>query len=268
MVALLGSQKLRTNLVWALAFVAASAMPAAQAMDADQTNFLMETDQVSPAQQPAYETGIQKYNQCLSQNGFPLARTAWAHENGTLSSYTYFSGPAAWKSFDAVLAAEKACLSVRQSAVDPYLESENRRFWTLAPELSSNYQHLLTDVPQILELKYFTLKSGLKPGTDFTDAISEFVKVTDNSSWKGEVMTLSNTDGDSTQPDYMVVRHYQSMEDFGAKQDLNYGQFVDVIQKKLGKKRLMADLKAINDAIETVYFDLDSYKPELSMEHK
>lgn len=265
MVAVSASQKSRIGLLWALALAAASAMPTAQAMDEDQTNFLMETDQVSPAQQQAYETGIQKYNQCLSQSGFPLARTAWAHENGTLSTYSYLSGPATWKSFDAVLAAEKTCLPVKQAAVNPYLESESRRFWSLTPELSIHYQDLLTAVPPIMELKYFTIKNGVKPSNDFTGSISEFAAAAGKSTWKGQLMTLSSTDGDRGEPDYAVVRHYQSMADFGDKQDLNYVQFVTMLQQKLGKAKVTADLKAINDAIADVYFDLYSYEAELSL---
>lgn len=267
MVAVSGSQKSSIGLLWALALAAASIMPAAQAMDADQINFLMETDQVSPAQQQAYEAGIQKYNQCLNQNGFPLARTAWAQENGTLFTYAYISGPATWKSFDEVLAAEKACLPVKQSAVNPHLGSESRRFWSLTPEFSIHYQDLLTAVPPILELKYFAIKNGVKPSDDFTGSISEFATAANKSTWKGQLMTWSSMDGDRGEPDYVVVRHYQSMADFGDKQDLNYVQFVTMLQQKLGKAKVAANLKAINDAIEDVYFDLYSYEAELSLKH-
>lgn len=255
-------------LAWTLALLAASLMSSARAAEADPTNFLMETDQVLPAQQQAYEAGVQKYNQCLSQNGFPLARNAWAHENGKLFAYTYMSGPAIWKNFDEILAAERACLSIKQSDVNPYLESENRRIWNLSPELSNLSKDMATAVPPMMEFKYFTLKSGIKPYTDFTDDLAKFTVAEKKSTWPGHYMMLSNTDNDDGEPDFIILRQYQSIADLGEKLDLFYPQYLAMLQHQLGKAKVAAMLKDINDAIADAYYDLDSYRAELSIARK
>ena len=254
-------------LTWVLALLAASVMGGVHAADVEPTNFLMEMDQVLPAQQQAYEAGIQKYNQCLSQNGFPLARNAWAQETGKLFAYTYMSGPAIWKDFDTILAAEKACLSVKQSDVNPYLESENRRFWNLSPDLSNLSKDMMTAVPPMMEFKYFTLKSGIKPYTDFTDDLAEFTVAEKKSTWPGHYMMLSNTDNDDGEPDFIIIREYQSIADLGEKIDLFYPQYLAMLQRQLGKAKVASMLKDINEAVVNSYYELDSYQPELSIAH-
>ncbi|MHA6204765.1 hypothetical protein ACXU4B_10100 [Dyella soli] len=245
-------------LVLALATACAAGTHAAEAAKA--TVIRDYTDTVAPADQLAYEAGIKRFNECLSQHGFKYTWTAWTHETGDTYTYSYTTDPLPWSGFDAMQAAGKACDGALRSEVNPHLKSEFSAFMETQPDMSHMAKGMGISAPYI-EVIYFKLKFGHENREAFTTVVKKIAAAAEKSKWPYYFATASVRGGGGDAPDYVVVLPSKSWADLGMDDN---PPLWTMVENAYGKEEAQAMRKSLNDAVQSQASHVDSYNAELS----
>lgn len=249
---------MKSSMVWlGLAF----ALSCSGAQAADNVRVIRDfTDMVAPADQQAYEAGTKSFNQCLHQHGFKYNWTAWSHETGDTYSYSYVSDPVPWASFDAMDTAIKACLGVIKSDVNPHLKSETSAFLQTMPELSHQPGEM-GPAPPLIEVTYFTLKSGHQAVETFMAAAKKIADAAAKSNWPHYYQIGRLVDAGDGAPDFILVIPDKSWADLGTEPNPGVWKMVENVY---GKSEAAAIRQSINAVVTKQSSHVDSYNAELS----
>ena len=241
--------------------IALSAVACVHAAEADKGNVTrVYSDTVTPANQVAYETGVKNYNKCLAQHGFKYRWTALTHETGNTYMYSYIGGPYKWADFDAMHSTSKACDDAWRTQANPQLQSETSAFLVAMPE-ASHMPAAKDAMSALLNVTYFTLKSGREADDAFTEGVKKINAAADKSKWTGHFTLYKTRGGGKDSPDYILVSPYKTWAEYGAGPDPSVWKMVEGVYGKADTDTLR---KSLSDAIQDASSHVDSYSEELT----
>jgi hypothetical protein len=243
--------------------LALSTVTSAFATDTNKANVYRDfSDTVAPADQDAYEAGVKAYNQCLHEHGFKYTWNAWNHETGNVYQYSYVTGPYTWADFDAMHTTGKACDATWHKMANPHLKSEMSAFMIEHPEMSHMPKSNGTDAPPaLIEVLYFTLKSGHEAHEAFTDGAKKIAEAAEKSNWSGHFAIYEIRGGGADAPDYLVLFPDKSWADVGMEANPPLWKMMEGVY---GKTKTAALRKSINDSIEKSSSHIDSFNADLT----
>lgn len=245
-------------LVSAVALLAVANVHAAEADKANVTRVYSDT--VAPASQVAYETAVKNYNKCLGQHGFKYSWVALLHETGNTYTYSYIGGPYRWADFDTMHTTSKACDDTWRNEANPHLQGETSTFLVAMPEMS-HMPAAKDAMSALLNVTYFTLKSGREADDAFTDGVKKISAAADKAKWPGHFTLYKTRGGGKDAPDYILVSPYKTWAEYGAGPDPSVWKMVEGVY---GKADTDALRKSINDSIRDASAHVDSYSAELT----
>jgi hypothetical protein len=253
---------MKSKVIWQALAIALLCATGAQAAEPEKAKMVVRdyTDSVAPADQEAYEAGIKRYNQCLSQHGFKYGWRAWIHETGDTYTYSYVTDPLAWGNFDDMRATGKICDPSISKDVNPHLKGETSAFMEMLPALSYLPDQAMMK-SEFIQVTFFKLKPNHAAFEAFRAAAQKIAAAAAKAHWSSHYSLAEVREGGQDAPDFIVVSPSNSWADL-EKEDSP--PMWTMVENVYGKEAAQAMRKALNDAIVDQSSHVDRYDVDLT----